>query len=99
MRLLKLLFFIVVMSVVAITGALFVIDNPTLVDINFYKWQLPNISVPLLSLFVFAVGLLTGAFATVIRVIALQSKLALVKRQLKQVEKERDKLRLLGIKE
>ncbi len=99
MRLLKLLIFIVLMSVVAVIGATFVQENPAVVDLKFYKWQLASIRLPLLCLAVFSVGLLTGAFATVIRVLTLQSKLALIKRQLKSVEKERDKLRLLGIKE
>jgi len=99
MRFIKLVFFIVLMSFVFITGAVFVSDNPVTVDISFYRWQLSDISLPLLTLAIFSVGLLFGAFATVVRVIALQSKLALVKRQLKLVEKERDKLRLLGLKE
>lgn len=99
MRFLKPVFFILLMAFVSVTGAVFVGDNPALVDVRFYRWQLSEISLPLLLLATFSVGLLIGAFATIIRVLTLQSKLALVKRQLKLVEKERDKLRLLGLKE
>jgi len=99
MRFIKLVFFIVLISLACLTGAVFVADNPVSVDVSFYRWQLSQISFPIFSLAFFTVGILIGAFATVVRVIALQSKLALVKRQLKLVEKERDKLRLLGLKE
>ncbi|GLQ30121.1 LapA family protein [Litoribrevibacter albus] len=99
MRFFKLVFFILLMVFVFITGAVFVGDNPVDVNIRFYRWQLSDIHLPVLLLGIFSIGLLTGAFATGIRILTLQSKLALMKRQLSLVEKERDKLRLLGLKE
>jgi uncharacterized membrane protein YciS (DUF1049 family) len=99
MRLLKLIILITLTISVFIIGALFVADNPELVDVRFYRWQLSDISISLLLLGFFAIGLLVGLLATIMWVAVLKSKLMLLKRQLSSVEKERDKLRLLGLKE
>lgn len=96
MKLVKFLITISLMFAVAAIGAVFVADNPEVVNVSFYRWQLHQISLPLFSIAVFSIGLLVGAFATAIRVISLQSRLALVQRQLNSVEKERDKLKLSG---
>ena len=98
MRLVKFCIAVVIMVVIAVIAAVFVADNPVSINVGFYHWQLSDISLPLFTLFVFSIGLLLGILATGMQIIAIQSRLTLIRRQLKAIKKERDKLRLVGSK-
>jgi uncharacterized integral membrane protein len=99
MKSLKLVAVLLLAALLFSISAVFVSENPTLVDVRFYRWQFAEVSLPLLMIITLSIGLIIGAVMAGMRVVTLKAQLSLTKRQLKLVEKERDKLKLLGPEE